>query len=107
MLSTRLQTPNYKQFLPHESNPPFPPLVKGGAGGFGHWNLKVEIFLEFGIWSLGFLFLIFSILFNLGCQRSKAAITVAGSTSVEPFAELLAEEYMSQQPQSHIYVQGG
>jgi len=42
-----------------------------------------------------------------GCQRSKAGITVAGSTSVEPFAELLAEEYMSHHPQSHIYVQGG
>ena len=41
------------------------------------------------------------------CQRSKASITVAGSTSVEPFAELLAEEYMSRNPTSHIYVQGG
>jgi phosphate transport system substrate-binding protein len=41
------------------------------------------------------------------CQRSKAGITVAGSTSVEPFAELLAEEYMSRNPASHIYVQGG
>jgi phosphate transport system substrate-binding protein len=44
---------------------------------------------------------------NLSCQRSKAGITVAGSTSVQPFAELLAEEYMSHHPQSHIYVQGG
>jgi phosphate transport system substrate-binding protein len=43
----------------------------------------------------------------VGCQRSKAGITVAGSTSVEPFAELLAEEYMSHRPESHIYVQGG
>jgi phosphate transport system substrate-binding protein len=43
----------------------------------------------------------------VGCQRSKAGITVAGSTSVEPFAELLAEEYMSRHPESHIYVQGG
>lgn len=43
----------------------------------------------------------------IGCQRSKAGITVAGSTSVEPFAELLAEDYMSHHPQSHIYVQGG
>ena len=42
-----------------------------------------------------------------GCQRTKAGITVAGSTSVEPFAELLAEDYMSRQPHSHIYVQGG
>lgn len=43
----------------------------------------------------------------VGCQRSKAGITVAGSTSVEPFAELLAEEYMSRYSESHIYVQGG
>jgi phosphate transport system substrate-binding protein len=41
------------------------------------------------------------------CQRSRAGITVAGSTSVEPFAELLAEEYMSRNPASHVYVQGG
>jgi len=34
-------------------------------------------------------------------------MTVAGSTSVEPFAGLLAEEYMKQHPQAHIYVQGG
>lgn len=44
---------------------------------------------------------------TMGCQRSRAGITVAGSTSVEPFAELLAEEYMIHHPQSHIYVQGG
>jgi phosphate transport system substrate-binding protein len=44
---------------------------------------------------------------SVACQRSKAGITVAGSTSVEPFAELLAEEYMIIHPKSHIYVQGG
>jgi phosphate transport system substrate-binding protein len=44
---------------------------------------------------------------SVGCQRSKAGITVAGSTSVEPFAELLAEEYMFHHQGSHIYVQGG
>jgi len=43
----------------------------------------------------------------MGCQRQQAGVTVAGSTSVEPFAELLAEEYMLHHPQSHIYVQGG
>ncbi len=42
-----------------------------------------------------------------GCQRSREGITVAGSTSVEPFAELLAEEYMSLHPGAHIFVQGG
>lgn len=74
---------------------------------FGHWNLKVGIYLEFGIWNLGFLFLLLFFIFGVGCQRSRAGMTVAGSTSVEPFAELLAEEYMSRYPKSHIYVQGG
>jgi phosphate transport system substrate-binding protein len=57
-------------------------------------------------YTLSFLLLL-PLLFVGGCQRSKAGITVAGSTSVEPFAELLAEEYMSRHPESHIYVQGG
>jgi phosphate transport system substrate-binding protein len=56
---------------------------------------------------LSWIILFFFILFATGCQRSKAGITVAGSTSVEPFAELLAEEYMSLHKESHIYVQGG
>ena len=64
-----------------------------------------------GIWPLGLLILLVSILWVIplitGCQRPKAGITVAGSTSVEPFAELLAEEYMRLHPESHIYVQGG
>ncbi len=47
------------------------------------------------------------ILISVGCQRSQAAMTVAGSTSVQPFAELLAEEYMPRHPETHIYVQGG
>jgi phosphate transport system substrate-binding protein len=47
------------------------------------------------------------ILSCMGCQRSRVGITVAGSTSVEPFAELLAEEYMRRHSESHIYVQGG
>ncbi|MEW6374911.1 MAG: phosphate ABC transporter substrate-binding protein [Thermodesulfobacteriota bacterium] len=77
----------------------------GGEGRFGYWNLG------FGIWNLGFILCLLSILlvipFSVGCQRSKAGITVAGSTSVEPFAELLAEEYMIRHPQSRVYVQGG
>jgi phosphate transport system substrate-binding protein len=114
--STKSKAPNPKQFtmfkisnlkliLHHVFNPPSPPFTKGGMGGFGHWDLG------FGIWKLGFLicllfiFLVFHL--NVGCQRSRAGITVAGSTSVEPFAELLAEEYMSRHPESHIYVQGG
>jgi phosphate transport system substrate-binding protein len=42
-----------------------------------------------------------------GCQRPQADLTVVGSTSVEPFAEALAEEYMSHHSQEKIYIQGG
>jgi phosphate transport system substrate-binding protein len=59
------------------------------------------------IYLLWFLLFILIISMAMGCQRSRAGITVAGSTSVEPFAELLAEEYMSLHPEYHIYVQGG
>jgi phosphate transport system substrate-binding protein len=51
--------------------------------------------------------LFFTLSFNTACQRPEGGMTVAGSTSVEPFAELLAEEYMSLHPDVRIYVQGG
>jgi phosphate transport system substrate-binding protein len=48
------------------------------------------------------------LLLSVGCSRSsKTGITVAGSTSVEPFAELLAEHYMQARPGVEISVQGG
>ena len=59
------------------------------------------------IYLSSFILFIAIISMTMGCQRSKAGITVAGSTSVEPFVELLAEEYMHLHPRSHIYVQGG
>lgn len=47
-----------------------------------------------------------------GCVRREskagASITLAGSTSVQPFAEMLAEEYGKKYPdRSVVYVQGG
>jgi phosphate transport system substrate-binding protein len=49
-----------------------------------------------------------AILAVLSCSRgSKNAITLAGSTSVEPFAELLAEHYMAVHHGVEIRVQGG
>ena len=58
--------------------------------------------------------LCWSLLFLPACQglsagRSRAAeVTLAGSTSVEPFAELLAERYMQSHPDGPaINVQGG
>lgn len=49
-----------------------------------------------------------AVLLGSGCSRgNKAAITLAGSTSVEPFAERLAELYMRAHPDAKISVQGG
>jgi phosphate transport system substrate-binding protein len=42
-----------------------------------------------------------------GCARSTGGITLAGSTSVQPFADMLAEEYMTLHPTEHVNVQGG
>ncbi len=40
-------------------------------------------------------------------KELTGSITVAGSTSVQPFTEVLAEEFMAQNPGSKINVQGG
>jgi phosphate transport system substrate-binding protein len=55
-----------------------------------------------------FTMLIFiSVLLVSGCGRHAGGITVAGSTSVQPFAEMLAEEYMVLHPTETVNVQGG
>ena len=41
------------------------------------------------------------------CDRNEAAIIIAGSTSVQPYAEVLAEEYALLHPESAIDIQGG
>jgi len=49
-------------------------------------------------------------LFILSCRRAgdtESTLTVAGSTSVQPFAEKLAETYMENHPGLAINVQGG
>ncbi len=69
-------------------------------------NRKLKLY-EFGIWRWGFFLFLLVVSITAGCQRSRAGITVAGSTSVEPFAGLLAEEYTALHPEFHIYVQGG
>lgn len=44
-----------------------------------------------------------------GCGRDDGglSVTLAGSTSVQPFAELLAEAFMSEHPKTSVNVQGG
>ena len=56
------------------------------------------------VWACAFFLLT---AFPLGCQKPQGGLTVAGSTSVQPFAEVLAEEYMAHHSQEKIYVQGG
>ncbi|MDQ1255849.1 MAG: Phosphate-binding protein [Candidatus Hydrogenedentes bacterium] len=46
--------------------------------------------------------------FASGCSGGQSsAVNVVGSTSVQPFAELLAEEYARENPEENIEVQGG
>lgn len=43
-----------------------------------------------------------------GCRRNTAGgVNVMGSTSIQPFAEVLADEFNSRHPSSRIDVQGG
>ena len=51
--------------------------------------------------------LLFTFTLSTGCSRNNAGIIVAGSTSVQPFAEVLAEEYMILHPGVTIDIQGG
>lgn len=51
------------------------------------------------------LFLIISLM--VGCGKGKNSITLAGSTAFQPFAEKLAEQYMSKNNTVAITVQGG
>ena len=50
-----------------------------------------------------------SVAFTLfSCSRSShKAVTLAGSTAFQPFAEKLAEHYMAEHKDAHINVQGG
>lgn len=60
-------------------------------------------------WPRG-LFIVFflGVIFCSGCaQKRSACVTLAGSTSVQPMAELLAEHYMAAHPGVIINVQGG
>jgi len=61
---------------------------------------------RFCILSLGTVIL--SSLLLGGCgDRSGRSVNVVGSTSIQPFAELLAEEYAKKNPGKRVEVQGG
>ena len=59
--------------------------------------------------SVGILLISTSLILLVGCSQEQKAhqIIVAGSTSVQPFAEILAEEYMKLHPDISIDIQGG
>ena len=42
-----------------------------------------------------------------GCHRKQGGVSVVGSTSVQPFAEALAEEFMLGHSAEKIFIQGG
>ena len=57
---------------------------------------------------LGVILLSISVSLMSACGRpSEAGFIVAGSTSVQPYAEILAEEYMILHPGTEIDIQGG
>lgn len=51
--------------------------------------------------------LVFSIVLLAGCGKGKTPITLAGSTAFQPFAEKLADQFMSTHGNVAITVQGG
>jgi len=42
-----------------------------------------------------------------GCGKGKTSLTLAGSTAFQPFAEKLADQYMTSHPDIAVTVQGG
>ena len=46
--------------------------------------------------------------FSAGCRNSRnRAASVVGSTSIQPFAEMLAEEFNKRNPKENVEIQGG
>lgn len=57
-------------------------------------------------------YILFSIILSAvliigGCGKKRQAVTMAGSTAFQPFAEKLAEQFMVQNPDINVTVQGG
>src|SRR5208283_5461823 len=69
-------------------------------------NAKSCLFFRFSFICCLFISL-FSLTFLTGCARNANTVIVAGSTSVQPFAEVLAQEFMTLHPGVSIDVQGG
>lgn len=58
--------------------------------------------------SLALTGIIMTIILTVGCSATQTnVVSVVGSTSVQPFAELLAEEYLAKNTSESVDVQGG
>jgi len=69
----------------------------------GYFKSKKRLFSALGITCL-----LLSVCLMTACSRtSGTGIILAGSTSVQPYAEILAEEYMILYPGAEIDIQGG
>jgi phosphate transport system substrate-binding protein len=69
-------------------------------------NAKSRLFFRFSLIFCLSLSL-FSLTLLTGCGRNANSVVIAGSTSVQPFAEVLAQDYMASYPGVSIDVQGG
>lgn len=71
-----------------------------------NWIVKLTTILHISLILVIIPFLLTFLLLT-GCSKNSAGIIVAGSTSVQPFAEILAEEFMREYPDITLDVQGG
>ena len=69
-------------------------------------DVKSRLFFRFSFIFCMF-FSIFSLTLLTGCGRNADSVVIAGSTSVQPFAEVLAQDYMASHPGVSIDIQGG
>jgi|YelNatPaOPRAMG01_1025707.scaffolds.fasta_scaffold00453_8 phosphate transport system substrate-binding protein len=71
-------------------------------------NVKTKRELIKFSWAIFNVFSIILVMFLFGCSKThKNSINIVGSTSVQPFAEMLAQEFERLNPGVHVEVQGG
>ena len=56
-------------------------------------------------WTLGVALV--AVMLFAGCGKARRSVSLIGSTSIQPFAEVLAEQYAQQNPNQFVEVQGG
>jgi phosphate transport system substrate-binding protein len=59
------------------------------------------------IWAIIIALALACLILACGCGRAGSAVIVAGSTSVQPYAEILEEEFALEHPGCEVDIQGG